>query len=381
MRRKIISILIAMALSLSMSVCVFAATNVSFIVDEFDFLTTEELAELNNLAAEIYEDRGVGVFFVFTYEESLADYDVDQLVGGITDYVVMIENVDSWYTFMGGKGKAIDNSTEEYLRGIYDYAETYEGGIRDFLNATAQCFPVIDASEDKSPTESTVPLEEEPLVLDIADLLSNTEEAQLDTKLSSLSRKYQAQITIVTIASMDGGDIDEFTEYFYNNMGFGYGEKHDGVLLLVCMDPREYRIHSHGFASEAVTMDVIDAIGEEIVQDLSDGNYAAAFDIFVDRCEYYIDGHLNGFPFDFAGNLAIALIIGIVAGLIVAFVLKGQLKSVRKQNQANTYVKSDSVNITVQSELFLYRDIKRTEKESSSSSRSGSSGNTGGGSF
>ena len=180
---------------------------------------------------------------------------------------------------------------------------------------------------------------------------------------------------------MDGGDIDEFLGFLYDEMEFGYGENHDGVLLLVSMDPREYRILSNGFAGVAIDDGDIDSIGDKIVSDLSDGNYAAAFNEFADQCDYYLDGHLNGFPFNAGKNLVICLIIGIVAGLIVALILKGQLKSVRKQDRANVYVKPGSMQVTVHNDFFLYRDVTRTKKESSSGSSGGSARSSGGGSF
>jgi len=223
----------------------------------------------------------------------------------------------------------------------------------------------------------------ETLVFDEADLLTDAEESELTEKLLNVSHTYNAQIVIATTASTDGGNIDAFINLLYDEMKFGYGENHDGVLLLVCMECREYRILSNGFAADAITLNDIDYIGEAIVPDLSDGNYAAAFSTFISECEYYINGHLNGFPFDAGANLAIALVIGIVAGVIVALVLKGQLKSVRKQNQADVYVKSGSMQITAQHDLFLYRNLRRIKREtnSSKSSSSGSSRNVGGGSF
>jgi len=164
-------------------------------------------------------------------------------------------------------------------------------------------------------------------------------------------------------------------------MNMGCGKNRDGVLLLVCMDPREYRILSNGYAGDAIGMDQIDAISEAIVSDLSDGDYADAFIAFADNCAYYLDGYLNGFPFNAGKNLVIALIIGIVAGVIVAIVLKNQLKSVRQQKQANIYIKSGSMQLTTSRDLFLYREVSRTRKQSSNSSGSGSSRNVGGGSF
>lgn len=380
MTRKIISFFLTLILCLSLTLTVFAASDVNFVIDEVGHLTNGEIEELNELAAGIYEDRGVGIFFIYTTEEDLTEYDVDQVVGDIEDYYIMIENDSSWYTFMGGKGKTIDLDMEEELREIYNVAETYYGGVEDFLNAAAECFPVISDAPDES-DRGDGEADEEVLVYDQAGLLSDTEAAALNEKLREISEEYEAQIIIATIDTLDDGDIDGFVEDFYDDMEFGYGKDHDGVLLLVCMDPREYRILSNGFAADALEDEQIEAIGEAIASDLSDDEYTDAFDVFADQCDYYLDGYLNGFPFNSTENLAIALVVGLVVGVIVALVLKGQLKSVRKQNQANVYVKPGSMQITSRSDLFLYRDVTRTEKESSKSSDSDSSRNVGGGSF
>jgi hypothetical protein len=81
----------------------------------------------------------------------------------------------------------------------------------------------------------------------------------------------------------------------------------------------------------------------------------------------------------------ISLVIGIIAGLIVAFILKGQLKSVRKQDSARVYVKQDSLQITYARDIFLYRNVTCTKKQERVESTSSGSGSTarskGGGSF
>lgn len=223
--------------------------------------------------------------------------------------------------------------------------------------------------------------EADDLVFDGADLLSDSEETALTQKLTDISHSYNAQILVYTTASTDGVDIDEYLEELYDSMGFGYGDNHDGVLLLVCMDIREYRILSNGFAGVAIDGGDIDSIGDVIVPDLSDGNYADAFEGFADQCAYYLDGHINGFPFDAGKKLTVCLIIGVIIGVIVAFVLKAQLKTVRKQNRADVYVKPGSMQVTVHKDIYLYRNVTRTKKETSNSSRSGSSRSTGGGKF
>lgn len=69
------------------------------------------------------------------------------------------------------------------------------------------------------------------------------------------------------------------------------------------------------------------------------------------------------------------------AGQITGKSLQGQLKTVRKQHQAKNYVKSGSMNLTEQEDVFLYSDIQRTEKDTDSDdtrSSGGSSRSTGG---
>ena len=221
------------------------------------------------------------------------------------------------------------------------------------------------------------------LVFDEADILTDAEEIDLNNRLSEVSQNYNAQIIVATISNMDGADIDYFVEHLYDSMYFGYGEDRDGVLLLICMGTREYRILSNGFAAHAISNAEIDAIGDVIVSDLSDGYYADAFQSFADQCDYYLDGYINGYPFEFGEKLLIALVIGIVIGLIVVLILKGQLKSVRKQSGANVYVKNGSMQVTTHRDIYLYRNVSRTKKASSSSggSSGGSSRSVGGGRF
>ena len=375
MKRTIISLLLVVMLCMSLAISASAAY-VDFIIDSQDVLTDDERTSLNDMAAEIFEDTGVGVYYVYVYgSASVTDYNVHGLVREVTDdYYVMVENDDSWYYFAGGTGEQLDTDA---LREAYDNTETYAEGVEAYLaEASLQLTFLDDGSEDGEPAEDNL------LVWDEAELLNETEVAQLNSKLESISKKYKAEIRVVTLSSMDGGDIDEFLEYLYDESGFGYGENHDGVLLVVCMDPREYRILSNGFAGEAITSGDIDAIGEAFKSDLSDGNYADAFDTFADKCEYYLDGHINGFPFNTGKNLLICVGIGLVVALIVTGIWKGQLKSVRKQSAANAYVKAGTMQITQSGDFFMYRNVTKTQKQSSSSSGSGgSSRSTGGGSF
>ena len=218
---------------------------------------------------------------------------------------------------------------------------------------------------------------------DDADLLTRSEERKLANRLDDVSEEYEVDIIIVTVETIGHYTPNQYIEYFYDENNCGYGEDRDGVLLLVTMEEREYRILSNGFAAKAISSDDIDDIGDTISDYLSDGEYAEAFHSFVDECEYQIDGELNGFPFAFGKNLLISLVIGLVAALIVTSIMAGELKSVKKQLAATEYTKQGSMKVTSSSDMFLYRTVDRRKKESdsSSSSSSSSSRNIGGGKF
>ena len=221
-------------------------------------------------------------------------------------------------------------------------------------------------------------------VYDEADLLTPAEEAALIRKLASASAEYEAQIVVVTLASTGGIQAEYLEDYVYDSMGFGYGDRRDGVMLLMCMDIREYRILSNGYAGIAIDPDDIDRIGDRIVDDLSAGNYARAFDTFADACAYYLDGYINGYPFDAGQSLAVSLAIGIVVGLVVVLVLRSQLTSVRKQQEASAYMRSGSMKLTASNDIFLYRNVTRTKRETNNGSSGGGGGGArsrGGGSF
>ena len=381
MTRKMISAFLALVLCFSLAVTVSAeAKSLDFVVDEYGYLADGEVAELNEYAAYLYDTCGVGIFFVFTKAESLQDYDIDSLTAGLEDYFVMMENDTSWNVFKGGMAEKIDTATEDALRAVYDATDTYVDGVKAFMDETASCFPQIADTP-----EGDILYVEEQLVFDEADLLSDSEEAALSDKLLDASHTYNAQIVIVTLASMDGGNIDDFVDYLYDTMGFGYGADHDGVLLLVCMDPREYRILSNGYAGVAIGPDQIDTLCDIVEFYLSDGNYATAFTFFTNECEEFLEYYQAGSPFNAGKSFMISLVIGIIAGVIVAFVLKGQLKSVRKQDSARVYVKKDSMRLTYSRDIFLYRNVERTKKqervESTSSGSGGSTRRKGGGSF
>ena len=122
---------------------------------------------------------------------------------------------------------------------------------------------------------------------------------------------------------------------------------------------------------------------------MSNGDYAAAFTTFADRCDDYIMQAATGIPYDvdnlpqesfpFFTLLLICLAIAFVIALIATGIMKSQLKSVYSQSKADNYMKNGSMKLTKKNDLFLYRRVDRREKPKENTSSSSSSGSSGSG--
>ena len=207
-------------------------------------------------------------------------------------------------------------------------------------------------------------------VLDIAGLLSSSEEQQLEQRLDEIGDEYGVYISIVTLKNIYHADIEEYTEDLFFRDGFGRGENEDGVLLVHNPNSREWAIFANGICEEAISNSDIQDIGEEMTDALADGDFAQAYEIFADECEDYLYSHTH---FNWLMYSLVALVVGLVVALIVTAVLRGQLKSVRYRANATDYVKPGSMHVTVAHDLFLYRTVSRRPRPKSNSGSSGGS--------
>lgn len=214
-----------------------------------------------------------------------------------------------------------------------------------------------------------------PRLQDSADLLTSSEERTLLAELDGISETYQVDVIVAAVDSTRGYGADWYVEAFYDENGYGFGPGRDGVILLVAMEERDYRILCNGFAAEAITRNESDDIGDQVAEELSAGEYMEAFMEFASLCRYEIDGEINGFPFDLGLNLAVSLAIGFVVALIATGIMRAQLRSVRSRHGAGEYTRPGSMHLTRSGDLFLYRTLDRRRRpQDTSGSRGGGGG-------
>jgi uncharacterized protein len=79
-------------------------------------------------------------------------------------------------------------------------------------------------------------------VTDGARILTPAQEARLSAKLERLERLTKHQMVIVTVPSLGGRDVADFTTDLGNSWGIGREGYDDGVVLLVAPKERKVRI-------------------------------------------------------------------------------------------------------------------------------------------
>lgn len=91
-------------------------------------------------------------------------------------------------------------------------------------------------------------------VTDLAELIPDDEEQQLEDYLSSFTASSSNEIAVVTIPSLEGDAIENFAVKLFEEWGIGKEKQDNGILLLVARDDREMRIEV-GYGLEGVLTD------------------------------------------------------------------------------------------------------------------------------
>ena len=123
-------------------------------------------------------------------------------------------------------------------------------------------------------------------VVDLAGIIDQSVQTKLDRYLRELEQKTSAQMAILTIKSLQGQSLEEFSiTIAHDKWKLGQKGKDNGVLLVVALDDRKYRIEV-GYGLEGILPDsLVGSIGRQYLVpyfrkgDYSDGIYAATLAI------------------------------------------------------------------------------------------------------
>ena len=242
-------------------------------------------------------------------------------------------------------------------------------------------------------------------VFDYAGLLTESEAGALEARCQEAEDIYGCGVYIVTVDDhrlyynpesiedvmfYDAESIEDFTEYFFLDHALGTGEDQNGILLALSMAERDYDLCAHGEIGNRAFTDYGKGVLAEryFLSEFGGDNWYAGFDRYVDGCADFLQTDAQGEPFDQATDperledikvlkwLAVIL-VPLMTALIVCLVMKGKMKTARKQTHADTYIPQNGVRMLRQDDIYLTTTQTRVKIETQKSS-GGTSVNSGG---
>ena len=392
MKNKIFAIVAVVVLCLTMIVPVSAAN--THIFDQ-----TNVLGDINSLetyAQKIEDDYefsvllsvidGVGAEGTYGYCEDLYNANAEY-----EDGIALTYNYGDYiYSFYcSGEAETLFTTDiqDNTLWSAFAYTETYYEGAYAYIAAVDTILkaapPAISEPEDTAddvtePITEFVPVDRTlSLVEDYADVLTDSEEAELIAKLEALGSEYDIEIGAITVDSYEGKDPQAFADDFYDYNGYGYGENDDGLIVVFNTGKgdgnRNLAISTHGKGIELLTDLEIDRIIEMMINPIKNGDFAGAFDNFVTECEGAFDESISIIW------IPVSILVGFGLAFLIVKIQASKLKTVVQKADAADYV--GNVVLTYQNDQFMYRNVTSSPKvkSESSSTHTSSSGRTHGG--
>lgn len=230
-------------------------------------------------------------------------------------------------------------------------------------------------------------------ITDMYNLLSDSEKSDLETRAASVSTGYQCSVYVVI--------VDDFTKYassndvyvagtqIYDNYVLGYGEYHDGVLLLLSMNERDFSLVAGGKkGNEYFNNAGMTRLEDAFLDNFRNNDWYGGFCDYISACEKilqsepesssYVNPGVTAHNYDSSGNYdysdvtpqqekngisafegIVSAVVSFITGLGTCSVMKKKMKTANLNTTAEKYVDTSSARFTNRSESFIRRTEQR----------------------
>ena len=392
-KKRLFSLLLILSLIFSLSVAAYGETD-RFVFDETGQITGEELQTLDNLGARIYADTGAAVCLCLSNEtgEDLHSFAqrfwADSI--GADDGILLVHNPETSmisYAAFGEKCAALGEEKLTALAEAYNSGASYFEGAHSYMNLAYASLggPGLEVPDERQLA----------LVTDSAGVIDADTLAALNTLAENVSEKYDCDVAVAFVQSLDGKYVVDYSDDFFWYNGYGQGPERDGILLLISVSDREFNESTSGYAITAFTdYGLQQYIEPNFTRYLADGrdDWAGAARQFITDAEELMRQAKEGQPYDnytqapaarerTRANTGVAAIISVIVGFfsgaIPAGAMKRKLKSVEKHYGAANYVRG-GLHMRRSDDRFLYANVHKTpiprEQHRSGGGGGGSSG-------
>jgi uncharacterized protein len=212
------------------------------------------------------------------------------------------------------------------------------------------------------------------LIYDDAALLSQKEYDELNAMANQYGAERETDIMIVTTKNAENIDVMKLTQDFYDEHAPGYDKPHGNAVILT-LDMNNREIYLAGFYKAELYLDDgrLDKIRDRITPDLSNGDYALAFQTYIQTAYKYMGVRPGTDPDFILFHIWFQLIVSIgVAGAIVSLMVfrSGGRTTVTRR----TYEDTATSGIIGQRDQYIRTTITKQKIEKNNGGGSGGGG-------
>ena len=322
--KRLFSVLL-IALLLVLPVLTSHAEDGQYVYADEGIFTTDELQTINARAAEIANNRGVGIYYFFQSDvEDVSSYIREFANEHVVEENALVLGIGAEYRDfleIGPIAEAV--FSDSVCDGIYDAYNAVKGDperkLLTYLNAADSALEAYFSAESTTPVSNESDDWEvpsyiaktdggKPTLVDKEHLLTDSQAEALSLRLKEIGTAYRCDVVIVTVPSLGSKTSEAYADDYFDYNGYGYGAtpdangttiNGDGILLLISMEDRDFAISTSGYGIKAFTdYGIQEYLESQFLPYLSENDFNRGFNVFADSCEYLLKTACEGVPFD-----------------------------------------------------------------------------------
>lgn len=207
-------------------------------------------------------------------------------------------------------------------------------------------------------------------VFDNSSMMSAEQAEKIEERAIKLFEEKQIDFVFVSTNNSLSKVSHRYAADFYESVRPN-GLAENNVCFAFCLDTRKYgEAVSAGMLRDRMTKTGNEALQKMLSPYFKEQNYYGAMNRYIDYIysvssdSYHLDKTKELFP--------IILIAAAVISAVIIGILKSQLKISAQKSGAADYKVSNSLNLTQNSDIYLYTTTTKTKIQSSSGGKSGS---------
>lgn len=355
MKRKITSILAALALILSLSCTAFAESG-GFILDEADKL--RDSTELRLMTQEAFDTTNAAVCYASC--ESIGGVNAGEYIQQLYDekigstYGLILLDCDALDSYCVYASRALrpylsDDDLSAILR-AYSVPESYDKSVAAYITAAADILAPLNLPAD---SQSETVAAHTARVTDSTGAVDAGSLAALNASADELSEKYACDVALVFVSLAESENVQDYSDSFYYNNNCGYGENYSGVLLALDVANKRFAVTTGGRGVKVFTDYGIEHMEKTFAAAVKRADWADAAERYISSAgellsfaetegrAYSAESAQKSFP-----TLALVLVLAVLLALAYVFRarIKTLLKTMPRHQKAETAVtdKADS---------------------------------------